>query len=59
MRNTKKRTKYSNVKVVIDGIKIDSKKEGAHYYKLKDQLPLARYLTLPYSQNLILLRALS
>lgn len=36
MRNTKKRTKYSNVKVVIDGIKFDSKKEGAHYYKLKD-----------------------
>jgi hypothetical protein len=38
VRNTKKRTKYSNVKVIIDGIKIDSKKEGAHYYKLKDQL---------------------
>ena len=35
MRNTKKRTKYSNVKVIIDGIKFDSKKEGAHYYKLK------------------------
>lgn len=38
MRNTKKRTKYSNVKVVIGGIKFDSKKEAAHYYQLKDLL---------------------
>ena len=38
MRNTKKRSKYKNIKVVIDGIKFDSKKEVAHYYQLKDLL---------------------
>lgn len=36
MRNIKKRSKYKNIKVVIDGIKFDSKKEGARYYQLKD-----------------------
>ena len=38
MRNTKKRSKYKNIKVVIDGIKFDSKKEASHYYQLKDLL---------------------
>ena len=30
-----KQSKYNNKKVVYDGIKFDSKKEGAYYLKLK------------------------
>lgn len=37
-RTPKKRSKYNNIKTIIDGITFDSKKEGAHYYKLKAQL---------------------
>lgn len=38
MRNTKKRSEYKNINVVIDGIKFDSEKEVAHYSQLKDLL---------------------
>lgn len=31
----RKKSKYKNVPVIIDGIKFQSKKEGAHYRKLK------------------------
>lgn len=34
----KSKSKYKNIKVVIDGITFDSKKEGARYLYLKDQL---------------------
>lgn len=37
-RTPKKRSKYNNINTIIDGITFDSKKEGAHYEKLKTQL---------------------
>jgi hypothetical protein len=35
MAKVKAKPKYKNIKVVIDGIKFDSMKEGKRYYELK------------------------
>ena len=35
IRKTKKKSKYSNIKTVVDGIEFDSKKEADYYCQLK------------------------
>lgn len=51
---TYKKSKYKNKKVIYDGIKFDSKKEGLHYLKLKSMQDLGIIKNLELQKEYIL-----